>query len=457
MAKSNYDRMINTSIPKLISFLALPTIISMLVSAIYNMADTFFVTKLGDSPSAAISIVFSLQTLIQAIGFTIGMGCGSMISRSLGNKDEKLASIYASSSMVLALAFGLIFSIIGVIFNSQLMSLLGASETSKPYAMEYGFWISLSAPFMMMSFVMNNILRSEGKAILSMVGLGIGNILNIGLDPLFISVFGLGVFGAGLSTFLSMVTSFIILLIFFLIGKTQSKFNVRYISKDIKIYWTAFRCGMPTLFRQGTSTISNTTLNFLAKPYGDPVVAALGIANKLYMLIRSLVIGIGQGYQPVLGFSYGAKKYDRIRKAFWFTLSLQTAICLIATIVTVSMPNVLMGIFTDSEEIVQIGVFAVRVIAIGLPLLGFSTIVNQSLQVTGYSYSASFLATLRQGLVYIPCVFLLDLWWKANGLALTQPISDLLTALITIPFFFYFFNILKRKENEHKNEMNGSL
>ena len=445
---NQYDKMTKTSIPKLISILCVPTIISMLITSIYNMVDTIFVTEISDSASAAVTVILSLQTLIQTIGFTLGMGCGSMISRCLGKKDDKKASIYLSSNLFLGLILGILFLIFGLIFNNQIVLLLGASETSKDLASNYAIYIFLASPFMIMSFIMNNSIRSEGKAPLSMIGISSGAILNIFLDPLFINVFNMGIGGAGLATMISQIVSFIILLSFYLFNLTSSKISINSISKNPMIYLDAFKCGSPTLFRQGFSTIANIAFNFLAKPYGDSVVAAIGICAKLYNLIRSMVIGVGQGYQPVLGYNYGAKKYKRIRQAFFFTMAIQTGICLVAMILTLIIPSQLISLFRGSEEIQKVGQVAVRFMAIGLPLLGFSTIVNQSLQVTGYSFSASFLASCRQGIIYIPLIFLLEYLFGINGIALTQPISDIITALITIPFCFYFFNILKKKENE---------
>ncbi len=450
---NSYQKMTSTSIPKLITLLAIPTVISMLITSVYNMADTYFVTNISDSASAAVTVILSLQTLIQTIGFTIGMGCGSMISRSLGKNDESKASTYLSSSMFIGLVLGLSFLMFGLIFNYQIVGLLGASETSHDLAKDYAFWIFIASPFMILSFIMNNSIRSEGKARLSMIGISIGAIINIGLDPLFIRTLGMGVSGAGLATMISQVISFLILLSFILFGKTTSKLNYKYISKDYRIYLEAFKCGSPTVFRQGFSTIANIAFNFLTKPYGDSVVAAIGICNKVYNLIRSMVIGVGQGYQPVLGFNYGAKKYKRIKKAFFFTMLIQTSICLIATIFILTMPNQIISLFGGSDKIYEVGSVAIRYIAIGLPVLGFSTIVNQSLQVTGYSISSSFLASLRQGIIYIPLIFMLENLLHETGIMITQSTSDIITALITIPFLFYFFRILKMKEEKDKEDM----
>ena len=434
---TQYEKMTETNVKKLITLLAIPTVISMLVTAIYNVADTFFVSRINDSASAAISVVFSLMTLIQSIGFTIGMGSGSLISVSLGNRKEKDASKYASQGILM-----------GLIFNSNIMSLLGASETSLPYSILYGRWIFIASPFMILSFIMNNILRNEGKARLSMIGLSFGGLLNIALDPLFIYGFEMGISGAGLATMISQITSFLILASFFLFNRTVCKINVKYLTKNIRSYLEALRRGMPTLFRQGFATGSNIILNFLAKPYGDSIVAALGITAKLYMVLRNIIIGIGQGYMPVVGYNYGAKKYSRIKDAFYYVLILETIICALFTIAFFIFSNELVNIFTDSNDVIVVGGRAVKYLSFSLIFLGLSTTVNQSLQIIGYAKSATFLASLRQGLVYIPLIFMLEALFSETGLCLTQPISETLTALISIPFIFYFFKIISEPKEE---------
>ncbi len=447
---TQYEKMTETNVKKLITLLAIPTVISMLVTAVYNVADTFFVSRINDSASAAISVVFSLMTLIQSIGFTIGMGSGSLISVSLGNRKEKDASKYASQGILMGLILGVIFITFGLIFNSNIMSLLGASETSLPYSILYGRWIFIASPFMILSFIMNNILRNEGKARLSMIGLSFGGLLNIALDPLFIYGFDMGISGAGLATMISQITSFMILASFFLFNRTVCKINVKYLTKDIRSYLEALRRGMPTLFRQGFATGSNIILNFLAKPYGDSIVAALGITAKLYMILRNIIVGIGQGYMPVVGYNYGAKKYSRIKESFYYVLILETIICALFTIAFFIFSNELVNIFTDSNDVIVVGGRAVKYLSFSLIFLGLSTTINQSLQIIGYAKSATFLASLRQGLVYIPLIFMLEALFSETGLCLTQPISDTLTALISIPFIFYFFKIISEPKEETK-------
>ena len=262
----------------------------------------------------------------------------------------------------------------------------------------------------------------------------------------------MGISGAGLATMISQITSFMILASFFLFNRTVCKINVKYLTKDIRSYLEALRRGMPTLFRQGFATGSNIILNFLAKPYGDSIVAALGITAKLYMILRNIIIGIGQGYMPVVGYNYGAKKYSRIKDAFYYVLILETIICALFTIAFFIFSNELVNIFTDSNDVIVVGGKAVKYLSFSLIFLGLSTTVNQSLQIIGYAKSATFLASLRQGLVYIPLIFMLEALFSETGLCLTQPISDTLTALISIPFIFYFFKIISEPKKETKKD-----
>lgn len=449
---TQYERMTESNVKKLISSLAIPTVISMLITALYNIADTYFVSKIDNSAGAAISVVFSLMTLIQAVGFTIGMGSGSFISIFLGNKENKKASQYASQALLMGLVIGILFLTFGLLFNEGIMKLLGSTKTARPYAVKYAKWIFIAAPFMMMSFILNNILRSEGKAKYSVIGLGLGGILNIALDPILINGLDIGIAGAGIATMISQIVGFLILISFFLFKIPQSRISPLCISKSLKSYFEAVYRGLPTLFRQGFATVSNIMLNFMAKKYGDAVVNALGITAKVYIVVRNLVVGVGQGWQPVLGYNYGAKKYQRIKEGFRFTLLIQTIISITAALIVLSFPDELIRFFKNDQDLVRVGRISIRMLAISLPFLGYSTIVNQTLQVMGYSKSASFLASLRQGIVFIPILFIMRYTLGKTGLCLTQPLSDFITALISIPFFFYIFRILKGKENDLMKE-----
>ena len=319
VATLHFEKMTKTPIPKLVTVLAIPTIISMLVSNVYNLADTFFVGKLGVSASGAIGIIFTLMSILQAIGFMLGHGSGSVISRLLANKKVEDASKYASTSFFLSLFIGAIFLLFGLMFLEPLVYALGSTNTILPYAKTYAMYIIISSPFLMASLVMNNILRYEGKAFYSMIGLMSGALLNIAFDPILIFGFNMGMHGAGLSTAFSQIVSFFILLFLFR-KNAQSKLNIKVFSKDFITFWTIFKTGLPSLIRQGLNSISSGLLNNIAKPFGDECISALSIVSRIQMFLLSIGLGMGQGYQPVAGFNYQAKKYNRVRQGFNFTL-----------------------------------------------------------------------------------------------------------------------------------------
>ena len=309
--KEHYKMMTETPVPRLIWRLAIPTIISMLVSSIYNTADTFFVSQLGTSAAGAVGVVFSVMAIIQAIGFTIGMGAGNILSRQLGAKEDEEATITASTGFAFALVLSLLLSIFGIAFQKDLMRLLGATETILPYAEAYAEYIFLGCPVMCLSFVMNNYLRAEGKAMYGMIGITIGGVLNIFLDPIFIFTLGFGTAGAAMATALSQLISFCILLSFFLRGKSSVRISLMKVSRDIKLYLKIVLIGLPTLMRQGLASIASVALNVAAAAFGDAAVAAMSITGRIMMFAFSAMLGFGQGFQPVSSFNYGAKRFDR--------------------------------------------------------------------------------------------------------------------------------------------------
>ena len=328
-----YKKMTETPIPRLITTMAVPTIISMLVTSVYNMADTFFVSKLGTSATGAVGIVYSLMAIIQAVGFMIGMGSGSQLSRLLGQKNQKEASEIGATGFYISIAFGLLLTVFGLIFIDPLMRILGATPTILPYARDYARYILLGASIMCASFVLNNLLRGEGKATLAMVGIATGGVLNIFLDPLFIFVFNLGIAGAAIATVLSQCISFIILLSFFLRGKSLISLNIRNVSRQAKVYISILKTGLPSLCRQGLASISTVALNLNAAVYGDAAVAAMSVVSRIFMLMISVLIGFGQGFQPVAGYNYGARKFDRVRQAVKFSLVWGTIVVVVLGII----------------------------------------------------------------------------------------------------------------------------
>lgn len=440
---AHYEKMTKQPIPKLVISLGIPTTISMLVTNIYNMADTFFVSSLGNSASAAIGVVFGLMAIIQAFGFMFGHGAGSIIARKLGERDVKSAGIYASLSVASCLVTGILITVFGILFIEPMMRLLGSTDTILPYAKGYGIYILITAPIMMMSFALNNILRYEGKAFLAMIGLTIGGALNIIFDPIFIFVYKMGIEGAGLATALSQVVSFLILLSMFLLGKTQSKLSIKSLKGNLKGIFLIVATGFPSLMRQGLNSISTMILNNLsALCGGDAAVAAMSIVNRISFFIFAVGLGIGQGFQPVASFNYGAKIYSRVKKAFYFTLFAGEVILGLTVIVCMFFANNLIGLFRDDPSVILIGTTALKYQLLALffhPVVICSNMLFQSI---GENKKATLLSMLRNGILFIPVILLLTWLFGILGVQLAQPIADVLSFIITLPMAITFLRKL---------------
>jgi len=434
--------MIRTPIPKLVTSLAIPTIISMLITGIYNMADTYFVSCLkSDSATAAVGVVFPLMTLIQAVGFTLAVGSGSRISRLLGQKKKTEADTILSSALVATLFFGLCLTIFGLIFLTPLMRLMGATDTILPYARSYAGYILLGAPIMATVFVLNNTLRSEGHAMFGMIGVTTGGILNMILDPIFIFVLDMGISGAAIATLISQCISFSILLAWFLTGRCNLTLSPKNISRNPRQYLDILSTGMPSLCRQGLSSTASIFLNRAAVVYGDPAVAAMAVVGKVFVLINSALTGFGQGYQPALGFNFGARCYSRVRQALLFswktgTLMLTTLGC----IGFIFAPQIISCF--GSGEMLEIGIVAMRAQCVGLFFMPTGVIANMTFQVVGQSAKATFLSACRQGIYFLPLIWILPRLWGLPGVQFSQPIADFLTAATCVPFMIQFYRSL---------------
>ncbi|MBR2590305.1 MAG: MATE family efflux transporter [Clostridia bacterium] len=441
-AEAQYQKMTGTPVKKLIVTLALPTVISMLITMIYNAADTFFVSKISVAASGATGIVFSLMAFLQAFGFMFGHGAGSNISRKLGAKDIESARTYCSTAFFLSLATAVLIAVFGLIFLTPFMRLLGSTETILPDAKNYALWILIAAPAMATSCVMNNIMRYEGMAKLAMIGLATGGILNIFLDPLLIFVCNLGIHGAGIATAFSQYLSMGILLYFFLKKKTQSRISLRYFSFKPRISWDIISVGVPSFARQGLNSVSTMLLNVQAAPFGDECIAAISIVAKLFMFMFSVCIGIGQGFQPVCSFNYGARKNDRVREAIRFLWIFSTIVlCVISAVAFIIAPHVV-KLFRSEERIVEIGTTALRYLCVSMCVMPTITCANMTFQSVGLSGKAFFLACAQNGLFFIPLVLILPRFFGITGILLSQPIAYFLAALVALPFLVQFYKRL---------------
>ena len=432
-------RMLEEPVPRLVLTLAVPTIISMMVTSIYNMADTYFVSQINTSASGAVGIVFSIMAIIQAVGFTIGMGSGSVASRLLGQGLPDRAAVIASSAVVAAVVCGSLLTLAGLGTLEHFVWILGATETIYPYALQYATYILWGAPVMCLAFTLNNLLRWQGKANRSVIGLGIGGVLNILLDPIFIFGLDLGISGAAIATLLSQCVSASILASFFLRGQSEIRVSIRCVSTAPKIYLTIFKSGMPSFFRQGMASVSAMALNFNAGVYGDAAVAAMALVTKGFNFLLSAVLGFGQGVQPVGGYNYGAKELGRVRQAVSFSLKFCTVILTVAAAAGAVFAPQIVQFFRNDPAVVAVGTQAFRFQCISLPLAAVLVFANMLFQSLGKSWRASLLALCRQGMFFIPLVYLLPMHFGLLGLEVTQMCSDLIAFLVSAAFLLHYF------------------
>lgn len=445
--EDNFKRMTESNVYKLIMVLGVPTIISMLITNIYNMADTYFVGTLGDSAQGATGVLFTLMAVIQALAFMLGHGSGTYVAKFLADKDNKNASKYASCSFFSGLVIGLLLMMFGLIFIDGVCYMLGSTETILPYAKEYGMWILISAPFMITSLILNNVLRYEGKALFAMFGLASGGLLNIFGDFVFINLMNMGIRGAGLSTAISQIISFIILIVLFKI-KAESKISPFNLSKSIIDYFKILRSGFPSFLRQALSSISGGVLNNLCKPYGDSVIAGMSVVNRYLAFAMSIGLGFGQGFQPVCAFNYQVKKYDRVKKGLVFTIVFGIILVSFLAIPGIVFPEGIMWLFNHDNKVIEAGTLALRIGCIGVLFLPISIAANMLYQCIRKSEIASFLAMLRSGLVFIPVLLIFEVNFKLVGIQISQPIADVISAVISLPFIIIF--IIKNHENSEK-------
>lgn len=418
---------------RLISRLAVPCIISMLVTAFYNMADTFFVGMLkSNSATGAVGVVFSMMAVIQAVGFFYGHGGGNFISRAMGAHDLESASNMAATAFFYALLTGLAICVAGQIFLTPLATLLGSTPTILPYACAYLRVILFGAPWMIASLVLNNQLRFQGSAVYGMAGITAGAVLNIGLDPVFIFTFRLGVAGAAWATIVSQFVSFCLLLY----GCSQGG-NLRIQPSRVQFRWDYFRAiaqgGLPSLARQSLGSVATICLNRAAGPYGDAAIAAMGVVQRITLACAAAMIGFGQGFQPVCGFNYGAKRYQRVKDGFWFSFRVSAAFLFVVGVLCFAFAPALIARFRDDPEVIAIGSLALRFQCVTLCSQSWVVMSNMMLQTMGDTVPATFLAAARQGLFFLPLILTLPRFLGLTGVQVTQAAADALTLLCAIP------------------------
>ena len=446
--EEKYKTMTEKPVSSLICRLAVPTIISMLVTSFYNMADTFFVARIGTSATAAVGVSFALMAIIQAFGFFCGHGSGNYISRKMGQHRFDEAQQMAATGFFTALALGTVIFLLGEILIDPLCRILGATETILPYARQYLRLILIGAPYMTASLVLNNQLRFQGSAFYAMIGIASGAVLNIALDPLFIFVFDMGVSGAALATIISQFVGFVLLLK----GTTQGgnlRIRLRNVTFSKYYYSQIINGGMPSLGRQGLGSVATICLNLMAGPYGDAAIAAMSVVGRVMNLAASVVTGFGQGFQPVCGFNYGAFLYDRVKEGSWFCVKVATVILIMLSAAGYLLAPQVIQLFSKNDpQVIAIGTQALRWQCLTFPLCGWITICNMMLQTIGKSFRASLLAMSRQGLFFIPAVLLLPALIGIQGVEIAQPIADVCSFVLAIPLQLSVLHEMTVKQRE---------
>ena len=432
LQKKQFGKMTTEPVGKLLFTLSVPTIISMMVTNIYNLVDTAFVGTLGTSESGATGIVFGYMAILQAVAFMCGQGAGSIMSRKLGARDIEEATKYSSTGFFLSFVLGLVMAVLSLVFMKPLLYLLGSTETIAPYAGTYIFYILLSAPFFTSSLTMNNLFRYEGKAKFGTIGLMIGAVINIFGDIILMFGLKLGIAGAGISTAVSQIISFSILLSMFLRRKTQTRISIKYVARDWKTVWNIIATGFPSLLRQALNSIAAVLLNKTAGVYGDEAVAAMSIVSRISFFPMAVAIGIGQGFQPISSFNFGANKKNRVRKAFWTALAGEECVLTLISVPIYIFAGTLVQQLRNDPQVIELGIRALRLMCVGQLFVPLTMMVEMGFQSIGEKMLASFGSCLRSGLAFIPTLLILKSARGMSGVQEAQPLSFVLTFIVCL-------------------------
>ncbi|MGN0506075.1 MAG: MATE family efflux transporter [Lachnospiraceae bacterium] len=449
---TKHERLTNAPVEPLILRLAVPTIVTMLISSIYNLADTYFAGILGKEATAAIGVTFSLLTMLQAFSFFIGQGAGNYIARLLGAKKQEEAERLVSVAFFTVLAFGTLFAVLGAVFTEPLVRLLGATETIFPLAVGYTRALLVGIPFLMASFVMNNLLRFQGSAFYGMLGIGMGSLLNIALDPVFMFGMKLGVAGAAVATVVSQVIGFVILVLMCNFGRNNLRIRLKQFRPSVAIYKEIVRGGLPALCRQGLASVATLSLNWCIKPYGDAAIAAFSIVARLTGFAASALMGFGQGFQPVCGFNYGAGRYDRVKRGYFFCLKVSVFFMTVLGVGGFVFANQLSMLFQKEDAaVVELATRALRFQCITFPLIAVIIMTNMLTQTMGFAVSATILSIARQGLFFLPVLLALSYIAGMSGIFLAQPVADAISFVLALYLAQKTVRLLKRETAEKEN------
>lgn len=437
-----YTFLTQAPVHRVIGAMAIPTIISMLLTSMYNLVDTFFVGKINTQSTAAVGIVFSVMFFIQAFSFFFGNGSGNYISRQLGAQNTKDAEVMASTGLFYTLVFSLIVMLLGWFFLESISILLGSTPTILPYTRQYLGISLLGTPFIMGTFCINNQMRFQGFTKYSVYGAISGSIINCLLDPVFIFGFSMGVSGAAVASVIGQICGFVIMLIM-----SQKEGVIHYthrrISFEGRFVKEIIAGGTPSISRQGLASVSTITLNSVAGNYGDAAIAAMSIVTRISMFIFSVIVGLGQGFQPMCGFCYGAKLYDRVKEGFWFSTKIGTLFLLFWSVVLIIFSGEVVSLFRDDPEVIAIGIPALRYQMIIFPACSFMMMANMMMQTCRKTIRANILAASRQGLFFIPLIFVLPYFYGLFGVEICQAVSDVISLIVTIPIVWSAFKEMR--------------
>lgn len=442
-AESKYVRMTSVPVTRLVGGFAIPAIICMLMTSFYNMADTYFVSLLNTQSVAAVGIVFSYMGIIQAISFFFGHGSGNYISRELGARNDKDAEKMASNGLFSGLLTSILIALCCFVLERPILRFFGATETIMPYALRYFRYILIATPFISGSIVLNNQMRLQGNAKYSMIGILSGGILNVALDPVFIFGLNMGIAGAGLATAISQMVGFAFL--WYLSDKNGGiRIRISLFRPSLRMFKEIAAGGLPSFARQGLMFFSLICLNNLAARYGDSAVAAFSVAARIMAIANSLLIGFGQGFQPVCGFNYGAKKYDRVRSALRFTAWVGTGYCIVFSIVAFILAEPIVRLFSSQDaSLLQMGATVLKCHCASFPLCGIIIVTNMFLQNIRKTLPAVLVACARQGLFFIPMALVGEACFGINGLFAAQPVSDFCALLLCLPLLIRTYRQLQ--------------
>lgn len=437
-----YTFLTQAPVHRVIGAMAIPTIISMLLTSMYNLVDTFFVGKINTQSTAAVGIVFSVMFFIQAFSFFFGNGSGNYISRQLGAQNTKDAEVMASTGLFYTLVFSLLVMLLGWIFLEPISILLGSTPTILPYTRQYLGISLLGTPFIMGTFCINNQMRFQGFTKYSVYGAISGSIINCLLDPVFIFGFSMGVSGAAVASVIGQICGFVIMLIM-----SQKEGVIHYthrrISFEGRFVKEIIAGGTPSISRQGLASVSTIALNSVAGNYGDAAIAAMSIVTRISMFIFSVIVGLGQGFQPMCGFCYGAKLYDRVKEGFWFGTKIGTLFLLFWSVVLIIFSGEVVSLFRDDPEVIAIGIPALRYQMIIFPACSFMLMANMMMQTCRKTIRANILAASRQGLFFIPLIFVLPYFYGLFGVEICQAVSDIISLIVTIPIVWSAFKEMR--------------